>query len=157
MVDNSIQKNVLGRTHISMIWYSFWTVIYPEPIRSPHEYLTSPKYRGAITVEFTRMSHRRMAAIALAIRMFELDHGHRPEALQTLMTDYLEAIPRDPFSEGDIPVKYLPNADPQVLYCVGPDGVDDGGLFGWRDSEVEDSKRLDLVFFLNGDRPRRNP
>ncbi|GJM24468.1 MAG: hypothetical protein DHS20C16_08830 [Phycisphaerae bacterium] len=121
------------------------------------DYMTSPSYGQTMRVEFTRLACRRMAAIALAVHMYELDHGHRPEVLQALVPDYLKAIPRDPFFNGDRPVRYLPDADPPVLYCVGPDGIDDGGLFGPRESDNEDSKNLDVLFFLDGDRPRPNP
>ncbi|HNO80565.1 MAG TPA: hypothetical protein PKN33_21160 [Phycisphaerae bacterium] len=121
------------------------------------DYIASPEYDETMRVEYTRLSRRRMAAIALSIHMYELENGRRPETLQELVPEYFETVPLDPFHEGDVPVKYLPSANPPVLYCIGPDGIDDGGLFGRRDGENEDSKNLDLLFFLDGDRPLRNP
>ncbi|NOX58571.1 MAG: hypothetical protein GXP29_06895 [Planctomycetes bacterium] len=116
-----------------------------------------PSLDRMILLDFRLRAHRRMAAIALAIRMYEIDKGHRPERLDELVSGYLDSIPRDPFAHGDEPIRYLPNAQPPLLYSVGPDGVDDGGRFTFRglnNRGAVDPDKLDFVFFLNGDRPR---
>ncbi|GJM24465.1 MAG: hypothetical protein DHS20C16_08800 [Phycisphaerae bacterium] len=106
--------------------------------------------------DFNLRALRRMTATALAIRLFEVEHGHRPETLDRLVPEFLESIPRDPFAEGDEPIQYRPGADPPVLYCVGQDGFDDGGRFQLNKYGSVDLLKLDLVFFLNGDRPQAN-
>ncbi len=121
------------------------------------DFITSPSYNATMTVEYTRIAKRRMAALALAIRMFELDHGHRPETLEELVPSYFGVIPSDPFAEGGNPVQFNPRAASPVLYCVGPDGVDDGGRYGPRESDNASHSGFDLLFFLDGDRPRSNP
>jgi len=105
-------------------------------------------------IHYRNLGRQRMAATALAIRLYELDHGRRPETLNQLVSQYVPAVPNDPFSASPSPIGYAPGADPPVLYCVGLDGQDNGGAFvvdnrgdlDWRESP-------DQVFFLNGDRP----
>ncbi len=87
---------------------------------------------------------QRMAATALAIRLYQADHGPRPEKLDELVPDYLPAVPRDPYTL-DQPIRYRPQGaslvvdsyhsqppvlaepGPAILYCVGKNGRDDGG------------------------------
>jgi hypothetical protein len=104
------------------------------------------------------ITERRMAATALAIRLYELDHGQRPKTLEELVPDYLPAVPDDPYSAGPQPIRYLPDADPPILYSVGENGEDDGGEFA-----VDDEGGLyggdpfespDVPFFLNGAPPQ---
>jgi len=112
---------------------------------------------GVIERRFDGTALRRMAATALAIRLYELHHAQRPQSLDLLVPKYLPTVPRDPFAGDGRPIGYLP-FDPQPrLYSVGADGVDEAGAYelcawryvGW---EVKD-----VPFFLNGDRPRRKP
>ena len=111
----------------------------------------------AILLHFRGLAESRMAGIALAMRLYELDHGRRPEMLTHLVPDYLDAIPADPFAEDDRPLSYAPDAAPPVLYSIGGDGVDDGGTYKLRMDGSVDYEVLDIPFFLNGDRPGRTP
>ena len=95
-----------------------------------------------------------MAASALAIRLYEVDNGSRPETLDDLVPDYVATVPLDPFSDSDDPLRYVPVADPAILYSVGLNGVDDGGTFAFRQFGVIHDEKLDLPFFLDGNRPR---
>ena len=106
---------------------------------------------------FLVLAYRRMGATALAIRLYEIEHGHRPDALDELVPDCIPAVPLDPFSADGAPIGYRPDADPPVLYSLGDDGVDDDGEFTLTDSGTVDWKAKDLVFFLNGDRPHPPP
>jgi len=100
-----------------------------------------------------RMS-RRLAATALAIRLYELDHGRRPDALDELVPDYLPAVPIDLFAQESRPIVYLPGAPRPLLYSVGPDGRDDAGSYDVEADGGFAERPKDLLFFLNGDRPR---
>ncbi len=104
---------------------------------------------------FRALSKRRMAATALAIRLFELDHGRRPERLSQLVPKYLAAVPVDPFADAGGTFGYRPDGPSPVLYSVGPDGRDDRGAFTIEKDGSISSESADLLFFLNGDRPRR--
>ncbi|GJM24469.1 MAG: hypothetical protein DHS20C16_08840 [Phycisphaerae bacterium] len=116
-----------------------------------------PATRLFVWLVFRAKASRRLAATALAIRLYEIDHGHRPEALAQLVPDYLDKVPEDPFAHDNKPIQYVPEAESPLLYSVGKDGVDDGGRFALRAPGVIDREKLDMVFFLNGDRYQSNP
>jgi hypothetical protein len=73
-------------------------------------------------------SHVRMSIVraALAAEEWRLAHGRWPDSLDDLVPGLLDAVPEDPFSEGT--VCYLKTANGVVVYSVGQDGQDDGGL-----------------------------
>jgi hypothetical protein len=101
---------------------------------------------------FEHLARRRMAAAALAMRVYEIDHGHRPEALEELMPRYLPYVPADPFAPDGECIRYLPIPGLAVLYSVGPDGLDQGARILW---VVEFNGRPyygydDAVFRLDG-------
>ena len=75
---------------------------------------------------YRHLAARRLAAAALAARCYALDHqGTLPGVLLDLTPKYLPAVPTDPFT-ADQPIRYL--SDKGIVYSVGPDGKDDGGV-----------------------------
>jgi len=62
----------------------------------------------------------------LAIRLFQLDENRLPNSLDELVPKYLPAVPQDPFFSG--PLIYRPNGESYLLYSVGPNKQDDGGV-----------------------------
>lgn len=112
--------------------------------------------------EFRRAARRRMAAIALAVRWYELNHGARPAALGELVPEYLPALSRDPFRCDGETFQYLPQNPNPRLYSVGPNGRDDGGYHVRHPrvraggGGVTNWDETDLVFPLDGsDVPER--
>jgi len=101
-------------------------------------------------MHFRTLAFLRMAAIALAIRMYELDHDRRPERLEALVPDYLPNVPRDPFAPDQREIGYDPTAERAILFSVNLDAVDKQAArrIGTRVGAK------DLSFFLDGDRPR---
>lgn len=91
-----------------------------------------------------------MAGTALAIQLYVLDHGRRPETLAQLLPDYVAEVPRDPFSAEGAVLLYRPDASPPVLYSVGMDGKDNVGVQTLRSGGRIDLDRSDLPFFLDG-------
>jgi hypothetical protein len=79
----------------------------------------------------------RCAEAALAAEEYRLANGRWPDRLDELVPKLLPAVPTDPFDGQPIRLKRLP--DGVVVYSVGPDRTDDGGI-------------LD-----QGSRPRRGP
>ena len=90
------------------------------------------------------VADRRLAAVALAVRLYQTDHaGRRPAALADLVPAYLPAVPADPFRPDAGPLGYAPAFAPTPppppnpsgpvpppsprLYSVGADGLDAGG------------------------------
>ncbi|MCG3130364.1 MAG: hypothetical protein FLDDKLPJ_01121 [Phycisphaerae bacterium] len=112
------------------------------------------RVEGTLIGEYRVRADRRMAAAALAIRMYEVDHGRRPASLEALVPEYLPAVPEDPFCEPGQPIRYAPDAVPPLLYSVGPNGADDGGQDKRLDDGRRDDAASDILFYLNGDRPR---
>lgn len=69
------------------------------------------------------------ALIACALERFRLAHGEYPETLDALVPQFLDAIPHDVI--GGQPLHYHRAADGTfVLYSVGWNGRDDGGVRG---------------------------
>lgn len=74
--------------------------------------------------------------VSLAIEQFHRKRGEIPGSLQELVPDFLGSVPVDPM-DGQ-PLRYIINDDGYVLYSVGRNRVDDGGVMG--------DDRLDEVF-----------
>ena len=90
------------------------------------------------------IADRRLAATAVAVRLYQLNRGRLPPTLDALVPDYLPAVPIDPMSPVGGPIRYAPayaapppatlpstlpaapTASPRV-YSVGEDGLDTGG------------------------------
>lgn len=79
-----------------------------------------------VVLRLRLVASRRMAAIALAIRMFEADEGRLPDTLDELVPAQLPSVPVDPFRSDGGPIGYFPNEAPPRLYSVGLDQEDDG-------------------------------
>lgn len=107
----------------------------PNPVSFPTMMSTALDFAGdrAIERDLRMRTERRMAAVALAVRLYRLDHGGAwPASLQELVPRYLPAVPLDPLAAGDKPLGYvilkgaLPGGgDRPLVYSVGENGVDD--------------------------------
>jgi hypothetical protein len=106
---------------------------------------------SGLSTMFGALAQRRMAATALAMCLYEADHGRRPAALAELVPAYLPAVPVDPFSPADRPICYRTDGDAPRLYSVGLNGVDDGGRYELASGGGIGPDSLDYpLFFLNG-------
>jgi len=101
---------------------------------------------------FNGIASCRMTGVALAIRLYELDHGRRLETLAELVPDYLPHVPDDPFAAESVKLRYAPDAKRAILYSVGANGLDDGGSLELYEA-LEYWKDGDITFFIDGDRP----
>lgn len=71
-------------------------------------------------------SYRRMAVTAIALKRYQLKHGEWPETLETLVPEYLAAVPLDP-ADGQ-PMRYARKEKGEfLLYMLGTNHRDDGG------------------------------
>lgn len=98
------------------------------------------------------LARRRMSAVALALRLYELEQGDSPVSLEQLVPGYLSRVPDDPWSPEGGKVKWK-RASPSRLYCAGWNQRDDGGEFFAAHFGVS-ATSLDTPFFLTADRPR---
>lgn len=128
----------------------------PATLRHTVLILSGPYPSYGVLAEWPRraLAGRRMAAAALAIRLYELDHGRRPVSLAELAPDYLPAAPLDPFASEGRPIGYIRDDAHPRLYSVNADGVDDGGRFTLRAGGGVDWRVADLVHFLSREHPR---
>ncbi len=108
---------------------------------------------GCVELHFQSAAERRLAAIAIGIRLFCVDHdGRRPAKLSELSPKYLPVEPADPMSGGAM-IYQSGGSDPKV-YSVGRNRVDNGGAEAdpnkpWPRDRVHD----DIVIHLTR-RPR---
>ncbi|GMU84304.1 MAG: hypothetical protein AMXMBFR47_41740 [Planctomycetota bacterium] len=90
---------------------------------------------------FEQRATRRATALALAIRLYEIDNGERPARLDDLVPRYLAAVPDDPFAEGHQPIRYR-TGEGACLYSFGANAIDDGGA-------AQESRRDELIYPLD--------
>lgn len=101
--------------------------------------------RGHLQLELQTEGVRTLVAIERHRR----DHGGLPDRLADLVPEYLHAVPLDPLNN-DQPLVYRLDGSElgYVLYTVGFDGVDDGGMPAERvyDAFAPDAKGVDFFF-----------
>ncbi len=116
----------------------------------PLGHVSMPYLSMTVRQHFQIVVRRRMAAIALAIRLYEIDRGRRPVALAELVPDYLDEIPSDAMAADGATIRYRPEAEVSVLYSVDENGNDDGGVLWNEEYKAYFKHDHDIVFFLNG-------
>jgi len=70
----------------------------------------------------------RLLRLELAIQAWRKTDGRLPESLSELVPQIIDEIPVDPFDPDGGTMKYRRTEDGYVLYSVGPNGIDDGGI-----------------------------
>jgi hypothetical protein len=86
-----------------------------------------------------------LARVAIALERYHLAHGEYPESLDVLAPQYLKQIPHD-IINGQ-PLHYRRSADGQfVLYSVGWNETDDGGVVVFTEGGRVDSRKGDWVW-----------
>jgi hypothetical protein len=95
----------------------------------------------------------RSAIVALAAERFRQQHGRWPETLDELVrSKLLSAVPTDSYNGA--PITLARPAAALVVYCVGPDGADNGGKI---DRQNPTKPGTDLGFQLWDAPARRAP
>ena len=85
-------------------------------------------------IEIRKQERASMALLRLelAIQAWRLEHGELPESLNELVPEIIAEIPVDPFDPEGRLMRYLQtdegNENGYILYSVGSNGVDDGGM-----------------------------
>ena len=85
-------------------------------------WMIDPVFRAAARAT----ARTRLADLAIAAQRYRLANGRLPMAIDDLAPAFLPSIPLDPFT-GE-PLYYAPTDDGFVVYSVGEDRKDDGGL-----------------------------
>jgi len=103
---------------------------HDEPITVPDDPLCnslSTSFRKIFFKDASNVSQNALLLVSLALQAYRAEHGNYPETLAELTPAYITAIPDDPFAL-QAPVCYKRAADGYLLYSIGPDGKDDGGM-----------------------------
>lgn len=108
-------------------------------------------YRSAAQQE---MLNRIGLRTILAIEQHRIENGVLPESLESLVPEYIDAVPVDPLAKVEQPLIYRVLAEPDergvgfVLYSLGLDGTDNGGTAhpqGWFRALRRDGAGTDAV------------
>jgi len=111
-----------------------------------------PSLGGACKTHYEGLAKRRLTAVAVALRLYEVDRGRRAESLDELVEHgYLPRAPGDPFKLGAT-LQYAPDAARPLIYSVGRDGKDDSADYVNQVAPI-DQCDCDAVLFLDGERP----
>jgi len=110
--------------------------------------LFTPSLERLFELHYRCLAYRQMAAVAIAVRMHQIDSGRRLDTLEELVPNYLDRIPQDPTDEPGRPIRYVSDPNMPRLYSVGADGRDDGGSYD--DLAEHADNRKEILFFLSG-------
>ncbi|MCP4707862.1 MAG: hypothetical protein GY869_04490 [Planctomycetes bacterium] len=96
--------------------------------------ITMPAFSRVFEIDLRHHAQLQTARTALAIEHYRLDHDNQlPITLNDLIPDYCQSVPLDPFD--GLPIKYLKIDSGYLIYSVGLDLTDDGGILTNIDGE----------------------
>ncbi|MBN2588399.1 MAG: hypothetical protein JXA96_00935 [Sedimentisphaerales bacterium] len=107
---------------------------------------TVPNYTQFLSRELTNISKFRVAQTALAVQRYRLKNGQLPNLLSSLVPEFLESIPSDPFDGNQLRYKKLDSGF--VVYSVDEDMIDDGGQEEPKDRNQKVT-HWDITFILD--------
>jgi len=87
--------------------------------------LALPAIQAYVTAGARANATAQVTATAIAAHRWRLKHGKLPPGLETLVPEFLLAVPLDPF-DGK-PLRWVIKGDELVVYSIGHNRVDDGG------------------------------
>ena len=97
------------------------------PIRFSFAAVMNPALRSAVERWFQYRQDTGSFAAMLAIESFRIEHDRLPNSLDELSLNYLPSIPADLMDPGQ-GLKYKAVDGSYLIYSVGSDGDDDGGV-----------------------------
>ncbi len=83
-------------------------------------------FRMANKLDYESRVRRAMTAVAAGCELYRLREGEYPADLAALAEAGIMDVPADAFTGGDL--AYFPANDHCIIYSLGPNGQDDGGL-----------------------------
>jgi hypothetical protein len=106
--------------------------------------MTFSSYAGSMWRENQGVAHQRLALTAFAVESFRNETGRLPEKLEELAPKYFEEVPEDPFT--GLELAYRRTEKGYVIYSVGSDRTDNGGLGEADKKQSDDKKSYDITF-----------
>ena len=104
-------------------------------------------YANGFARENQALAHQRLALTALAIERFRNDNSSLPGSLDDLVPKYCDETPEDPFTGWDLEFRHADKG--YVIYSIGPDRKDDGGLEKADKKQSDDKKSYDITFIVD--------
>jgi len=101
-------------------------------------------YTGVPRRENEGIANQRLALMALAVESFRNETGRPPKRLDELTPKFFAKVPQDPFTGFEL--KYRRTEKGYVVYSVGPDQQDHGGLEISSKKDSFDKKSYDITF-----------
>ena len=101
-------------------------------------------YAGIPWRENEGTANQRLALAALAVESFRNETGRPPESLEELAPKFFKEVPEDPFT--GLELKYRRTERGYVIYSVGPDRADNGGLGKADKKQSDDKQSYDITF-----------
>ena len=96
--------------------------------------LLVPSVQGTFAAIDREAARDTVLLTVLALELFSREHGQYPDKLDELVPDYLSAVPEDSHAPPKAPLRYRRDGEGALIYSVGENGTDDGGVF----QKVED-------------------
>jgi hypothetical protein len=97
--------------------------------------------------EAEAIAHQRIVVLALALESFRNETGPLPEQLDELVPKYCTKVPEDPFTGMDL--EYHRREQGYVIYSVGRDREDNGGLEKADKRNSDDKNSYDITFTVD--------
>jgi hypothetical protein len=88
--------------------------------------LLVPAMMNSLTAATRAETTESCARVGVAMTRYRLDHGTLPTTLDQLVPAYLDAVPIDPYDGNPLRLNTVDGAS--VIYSIGPDGMDNGGV-----------------------------
>lgn len=84
-----------------------------------------PHWKNLLEAETRFVTQQDLTLLAFALAGYRHDYHNYPKTLNELIPKYIDAVPKDRFTDGDL--HYKLQDDGYLLYSVGSNGKDDGG------------------------------
>ena len=114
------QNHISGESSIA--WYE--KTVEQNPWNFTFKIFT-PAVERAVWLSYEAQAKHQATQTVVALLRYKTEHGQFPEKLDEVVSEYLKAIPQDPFGPG--PLSYKRQGDDFILYSWGLDFKDDGG------------------------------
>jgi hypothetical protein len=105
-----------------------------------------PAYSSVIALNIRNIAYLRVTQAALAVQRYRLKNNKLPDSLDSLVPDYFETVPLDPYDGKKIRYKKI---DPGfMVYSIGENRIDDGGKEQPKDKKQGTGKNWDITFII---------
>ena len=92
-----------------------------------HLQISISAYPSMFESDFRTAGKLRCAETAIAVQRYQLQHGSLPEDLESLVPEFMEAVPADPFDGQSL--RYIQHDEGGfTVYSIGEDQIDNGGI-----------------------------